>query len=87
MTDILNEAEVAEMLGCDSSTIQEKARCGEIPALKFGRSWRFPKAALLDALNIMAAANHTKNRDKAIATTANTEKPRRRKLPQLVDLH
>lgn len=60
MNDVLSEAEVAEILDCEPKTIQEKARLGELPALKFGRSWRFPRTALLEALHAKALANKPK---------------------------
>ncbi|MDP3654284.1 MAG: helix-turn-helix domain-containing protein [Rhodoferax sp.] len=60
MNDVLNEAEVAEILDCEPKTVQEKARLGELPAVKFGRSWRFPRTALLEALHAKALANKPK---------------------------
>lgn len=57
MNDILTEIEVAVLLDCEPGTVQQKARSGEIPALKMGRSWRFPRAALIDALNDQARSN------------------------------
>jgi len=60
MNDVLNEAEAAELLDCEPSTVQEAARRGELPAVKFGRSWRFPRGALLQALDLKAMANMTR---------------------------
>ena len=57
MTDILTEDEVADLLDCEPSTIQAKARVHELPSIKIGRSWRFPGAALLEALNRKALEN------------------------------
>lgn len=57
MNEVLDETEVAAILDCQPTTVQEKARNGELPAIKYGRSWRFPRAALLDALNRQALAN------------------------------
>ena len=51
MNDVLSETQVAELLDCEPKTVQEKARLGELPGLKFGRSWIFPKSALLEALH------------------------------------
>lgn len=36
-------SEMAAMMGVAKSTILERAREGTIPALRFGRLWRFPK--------------------------------------------
>lgn len=60
MKDVLDENEVAEILDCEPSTVQEKARAGELPAVKFGRSWRFPRAALMEALHKKAMENRPK---------------------------
>lgn len=57
MTDILNESEVAELLACEPSTVQAMARARELPAVKIGRAWRFPRAALLEVVNRMALDN------------------------------
>lgn len=54
MNDILTEAEVAAMLDCEPSTVQTLAREAKIPAIKAGRSWRFPRQALIDSLNAQA---------------------------------
>ena len=60
MNDVLNETEAADLLDCEPSTVQEAARRGELPAVKFGRSWRFPRVALLQALDLQAMANMNK---------------------------
>ena len=60
MNDVLNEHEVAEILDCEPATVKEKARNGELPAVKFGRSWRFPRSALMEALHQKALANKPK---------------------------
>lgn len=67
MNDVLNEVEVAAILDCEPKTVQEKARSGELPAVKFGRSWRFPRVALLQSLNDMALANKPKTRPLQVA--------------------
>ena len=60
MNDVLNETEAADLLDCEPSTVQEAARRGELPAVKFGRSWRFPRVALLMALDKKAMENMAK---------------------------
>ena len=59
MQDVLTEKQVAELLDCEPTTIQEKARNGDLPAVKFGRSWIFPKTALLQSLHQDAMRNRT----------------------------
>ena len=77
MNDVLNEAEVAEILDCEPSTVQEKARLGELPAIKFGRSWRFPRVALLESLNARALAN----KPKAAPARGVQQRPALRRMP------
>lgn len=52
--DILTPQEIARILQCDEKTVEEAARKGNLPGVKFGRGWVFPKAALLEALNSQA---------------------------------
>lgn len=87
MNDVLDETEVAAILDCEPKTVQEKARSGELPAIKFGRSWRFPRSALMQALHELALANKGKERTPAaIGVTPPAGKARRRALPALVSL-
>jgi excisionase family DNA binding protein len=85
MNDVLDEVEVAEILDCEPKTVQEKARLGELPAIKFGRSWRFPRAALMQSLNDLALSNKAKARPAPMATSIQEGKKQtiRRKLPVL----
>jgi excisionase family DNA binding protein len=70
MNDVLCEAEVAQLLDCEPSTIQTKARENELPGVKYGRSWLFPRAALLEVLNRQAMQNLTaKPKPSPLATT------------------
>ena len=48
---IMNVDEVARYLGVVPDTIYRKARRGEIPAVKMGKMWRFPKETLDKWLN------------------------------------
>lgn len=54
--DILSKDQVASMLDCEPSTIEEKARSHELPGVKIGRSWIFPRQALMQRLNEIALA-------------------------------
>ena len=78
MSEILTEEEVAALLDCEPSTIQAKARAHELPGLKIGRSWRFPRTALLEALNRKAMENQVK-RDPVPMAVA--KKPSSRRAP------
>ena len=57
--------EVARYLSLVPDTIYRKARAGEIPAVKMGKCWRFPREALDQWLNDRALHNNgNKRRDK-----------------------
>ena len=49
--EIMNVNQVARYLGVVPDTIYRKARRGEIPAVKMGKIWRFPKETLDKWLN------------------------------------
>lgn len=51
---ILDVEQVASLLRCSTKTVEEKARRGTLPGLKFGDGWVFPSEALLAHLNQMA---------------------------------
>jgi len=38
---VLSKEQVAALLACEENTVEEKARNGELPAVKIGRSWVF----------------------------------------------
>ena len=52
--EILTRDEVAALLDCEPKTVEMKVRAGELPGVKFGRSWVFPRDALMQRLNDMA---------------------------------
>lgn len=51
---ILDAESVAKLLRCDVATVEEKTRRGQLPAVKFGRSWIYPRSALMQRLVQMA---------------------------------
>ncbi len=51
MQKVMRVEEVAKYLGVVPDTVYRKARRGEIPAVKMGKIWRFPKDALDKWLN------------------------------------
>ena len=51
MTQVMTVDEVAQYLGVVPDTVYRKARRGEIPAVKMGKMWRFPKETLDRWLN------------------------------------
>ena len=51
MAEVMNVDEVARYLRVVPDTIYRKARKGQIPAVKMGKVWRFPKETLDKWLN------------------------------------
>jgi len=47
---ILSKEEVAKLLHCEENTIEEKARTGQLPAVKIGRTWVFMRETLFHRL-------------------------------------
>lgn len=66
MNDILNKTQVALLLDCEESTVEEKARTRELPGVKIGRSWIFPREALLQRLNALALEKAEKPAARAV---------------------
>ena len=58
---IMTVAEVAQYLSIVPDTVYRKARRGEIPAVKMGKVWRFPKEALDQWLNQQALSGLKKS--------------------------
>lgn len=57
MSDVLSVSEVAALMDCAEVTVEEEARRRLLPGVKLGRSWRFPRGALLQVLNERALKN------------------------------
>lgn len=53
----LTSEDVAEVLGCDVQRINALAAAHRLPAIKYGRSWRFPVDALHQYLHQEANAH------------------------------
>ncbi|HTN56312.1 excisionase family DNA binding protein [Microbacterium sp. W4I4] len=47
----LTVAEVAELMRVSKMTVYRLVHAGELPAIRFGRSYRVPESAVADALN------------------------------------
>lgn len=54
MKAVLKAEEAADLLDCEVETVNLRAASGDLPALKFGRSWIFPFEALMARLNELA---------------------------------
>lgn len=88
-SETIDSEECAELLRCTSDQVEELARAGEIPGLKFGRGWLFVRADLLAYLAEKARAEAQERRSKRApnAPTPLMAKPRRRPAPVLPTLH
>jgi excisionase family DNA binding protein len=47
----LTVAEVAELMRVSKMTVYRLVHAGELPAVRFGRSYRVPESAVTDALH------------------------------------
>lgn len=85
MGDILSTQEVAELLECESKTVEEKLRRGELPGVKLGRSWMCPRQALFETLNELAKKNLAEHLGAAppIAGLTNSQRGKRHTAPTL----
>lgn len=81
--DVLTPEQAAEALGCEPQHVNDLAAQRKLPAIKFGRSWRFPVAAMNQFL-AQRAMEHIADAAPAPAATP-MPKPtgRTRKLPDL----
>ena len=86
MNDILTEKEVADLLDCEPATVQEKARNADLPGLKYGRSWVFPRSALMEALHTKALARTPAKIEPAATFVKQSQRKAPPVLPQLVRL-
>lgn len=55
--ELMTPTEVAEALDCTPETVNAKLAAHELPGVKVGRSWRIPRAALIEHLNAEARRN------------------------------
>ena len=75
---ILNSKDVAELLQCSVRTVEDYARAGRLPSLKFGDGWVFPSDVLIQAVNRMAEVEAAKRAEpqKPIAVGKKVQKDR-----------
>lgn len=87
MTIALTTDELAALLACEPQTVEERARTGELPGIKFGRKWVFPAEALAHRLNVLATEEAAARRQKPAPAAVKMQKPEGRKPPKLDLLH
>ena len=82
---LLVASEVAELLHCAETTVNDMARRGTLPAVKPGVSWLFPHQALISHLNAEAQAQALERRRPTVpAGIYRTPKPVRPDLSKLM---
>jgi excisionase family DNA binding protein len=82
--ETIDSEECAVLMHCTADQVEELARAGEIPGLKFGRSWLFVRADLLAYLAEKARAEALERRARRQPGVKPLEvKPRRRIAPAL----
>lgn len=82
-TDTIGSDKCAELLRCTPEQVEELARCGEIPALKIGRSWLFVRSDLLVYLAEKAREEAQARRSKRQVQITPNVSQRRRPPPPL----
>lgn len=88
MLDTINAEQCAKLLGCTEETVEELTRKGDLPGLKFGRSWVFVRADLLAYLAERARLEADERRSgranaQRAAPSMRAIKPRRQQPPTL----
>lgn len=86
MSDILDEHEVGALLACEASTVLAMARECQLPGIKLGRSWRFPREALLQWINRRALDHTVAKTPKAVPKAIAKAPPKRKAPPSLPTL-
>ena len=83
MNPIMTSEQVANLLQCSPRTVEDKARSGELPAVKFGEGWVFPAVALLEAVNNAARGNLDRVKAKPKRAVLTPKKSTRPTLPEV----
>lgn len=54
---VLTVDQVAELLDCTGDTVETRTRERRLPGVQYGRSWVYPREALLEVLRVQALAH------------------------------
>ena len=57
LPDVLTVDQLAQLLDCTAETIEERTRARDLPGVKYGRSWVYPRDAVLEVLRRQALAH------------------------------
>lgn len=72
---IYTVTQVSEMLGCTEEVVAERLNQGDLPGVKYGRSWVIPADALRDRLNEKALAEARERREPRRVTARRNTPP------------
>jgi excisionase family DNA binding protein len=90
MQPLLTSSQVADLLHCERSTVEEMLRRGALPGVRFGRSWVIPSEALMQFLNQAALAQAAERKiaasPVAVARAVGASGRRKREPPVLPSL-
>jgi hypothetical protein len=84
MNEIIDADQCAELLLCTRQQVEARARTGDLPGLKIGRSWVFVRADLLVFLAEKARADALARRTKHAPSITPIVR-RRRNIPPSLD--
>lgn len=79
----MTAAELAQEADCTAERVEELARAGIIPGIKWGRSWRFVRADAPSFLAHIARQEAEERRSKRKTEAQAVKVPRRRDPPSL----
>lgn len=82
MSEILTVEQVADLLKCDTTTAAERIKSGELPGVKFGRSWIIPKPAFDQRINELAVEQAEARRKATPEPTPEAEPRKKRGRPR-----
>jgi excisionase family DNA binding protein len=78
---IYNVTQVAQLLGCTEEIVAERINSGDLPGVKFGRSWVIPADALRERLNQKALEEARERREPKRVQSKRREPPRLSNMP------
>lgn len=82
--ETMSVEQVAQLLLCTPEKVEELARTGELPGMKFGRGWVFLRSTLLAHLERQSVAQQEERRAKRRPSAATPiSRPRRQTPPAL----
>lgn len=83
---VFDSEQAAAVLRCSAKTVEDRARSGDLPGLKYGDGWVFPVQAFYERLNELAheqAAERRRGKSKppAPSAVATAPQPAKRRAP------